>query len=129
MIVVDSSVWIDYLNGAATAQTVRLDDLLGRETILVGDIILCEVLQGLRTEVEAGRVENALREFHLVPMLDASLAVRAAANYRALRRIGITLNGIADLIIGTYCIERGHTLLHSDRDYDAMARHLGLRVL
>jgi predicted nucleic acid-binding protein len=129
MIVVDSSVWIDYLNDAATDRTAQLDGLLGHEPILVGDIILCEILQGLRSETEARRVEALLRSFDLAPMLDPDLAVRAAANYRALRRIGVTLRKTADLIIGTFCIERRYALLHDDRDFDAMERHLRLRVL
>lgn len=129
MIVVDSSVWIDYLNDAATDRTAQLDGLIGHEPILVGDILLCEILQGLRSETEARRVEDLLRSFDLAPMLDPDLAIRAAANYRALRRIGVTLSKTADLIIGTFCIERRHLLLHDDRDFDAMERHLGLRVL
>jgi len=129
MVVVDSSVWIDYLNDAATSQTARLDGLIGHEAILVGDIILCEVLQGFRSEAEARRVEALLRGFDLAPMLDPDLAVRVAANYRALRRLGVTVRKTADLIIGTFCIERNHELLHDDRDFVPMEQHLGLRVL
>src|ERR1700733_2602969 len=129
MVVVDSSVWIDYLNDAATSQTARLDGLIGHEAILVGDIILCEVLQGFRSEAEARRVEALLRGFDLAPMLDPDLAVRVAANYRALRRLGVTVRKTADLIIGTFCIERNHELLHDDRDFAPMEQHLGLRVL
>ena len=129
MVVVDSSVWIDYLNDAATSQTARLDGLIGHEAILVGDIILCEVLQGFRSEAEARRVEALLRGFDLVPMLDPELALRVAANYRALRRLGVTVRKTADLIIGTFCIERNHELLHDDRDFAPMEQHLGLRVL
>ena len=129
MIVVDSSVWIEYLNDAVTDRTTQLDRLLGQERILVGDIILCEILQGLRNESEVRRGEDLLRNFDLASMLDPDLASRAAANYRALRRIGVTLGKTADLIIGTFCIERRITLLHDDRDFGAMERHLGLRVL
>jgi predicted nucleic acid-binding protein len=129
MVVVDSSVWIDYLNDAATSQTARLDGLIGHEAILVGDIILCEILQGFRSEAEARRVEALLRGFDLVPMLDPELAVRVAANYRALRRLGVTVRKTADLIIGTFCIERNHELLHDDRDFVPLEQHLGLRVL
>jgi predicted nucleic acid-binding protein len=129
MIVVDSSVWIDYLNDVATGQVAHLDRLFGAERILVGDLVLCEVLRGLRTESEARRIEDLMRSFDLAPMLDPGLAVRAAANYRALRRIGITVRKTADLIIATFCIERRHTLLHDDRDFDSFERHLGLRVI
>jgi predicted nucleic acid-binding protein len=129
MIAVDTSVWIDHLNGNATPQVEKLHALVGREPLLVGDLVLCEVLQGLRSEREARRVEAALRRFDLAPMLDPVLALRAAANYRRLRALGITLRKTIDLIIGTFCIERGHALLHDDRDFDPMTRHLGLRTV
>jgi predicted nucleic acid-binding protein len=85
--------------------------------LLVGDLILCEVLQGRHTDVEARLVEDALREFEVVPFVDAELAVKAAANCRFLSPRGITIRKTIDLLIGTFCIERGHTLLHSDRDF------------
>lgn len=129
MIVVDSSVWIGHLTNQSTPQVRRLRTLVGRETILVGDLILLEVLQGLRDERHAVRVERALRRFDVIPMLDPDLAVRAAANYRRLRALGITVRKTADLVIGTFCIERSHMLLHNDRDFDHMTTHLGLRVL
>jgi predicted nucleic acid-binding protein len=129
MIVVDSSVWIDHLNGKATEQVGKLRALVGREPLLVGDLILLEVLQGLGSEREALRVEAALRRFDLAPMLDPDLAARAAANYRRLRSLGVTLRKTIDLIIGTFCIEKGHALLHDDRDFEPMTRHLGLRAV
>ena len=129
MIVVDSSVWISYLRNDQTERTERFDALLGRERILVGDIIVCEILQGLRSEAEAARVEALLRSFDLAPMLDVELAVRAAANYRRLRSIGVTVRKTVDLIIGTFCIENDCELLHDDRDFAHMERHLGLRVV
>ncbi len=129
MIVVDSSVWIPYLRNDRTERTARFDELLDRERILVGDVIVCEILQGVRDEREAARIEALLRSFDLAPMLDVELAVRAAANYRRLRSIGITIRKTVDLIIGTFCIENGHDLLHDDRDFAHMERHLGLRVV
>jgi predicted nucleic acid-binding protein len=128
MIVVDTSVWVDYFRGAATPQTERLDALLDIERILVGDIVLCEVLQGVPSEREATQTEAALRRFHVAPMLDPDLAIRAAAHYRRLRTKGITIRKTIDLIIGTFCIERRHELLHSDRDFEPMSLHLGLRT-
>jgi hypothetical protein len=128
MIVVDTSVWIDHLNDHPTEKVQRLRSLVGHEPLLVGDLILCEVLQGLRSDAEAKLVEQALRRFDLVPMLDPDLAIQAAANYRLLRAKGITVRRTIDLIIGTFCIENGHALLHDDRDFDAMQRHLGLRA-
>ena len=129
MIVVDSSVWIDHLNNQVTPEVRHLRTLVGRTAILVGDLILLEVLQGLRDGREAVLVERALRRFDVAPMLDPDLASRAAANYRRLRSHGVTVRKTADLIIGTFCIERGHALLHSDRDFLPMQVHLGLQAV
>ena len=129
MIVADSSVWIDHLNNRVTPEVRHLRTLIGREAILVGDLILLEVLQGLRDGREAALVERGLRRFDVAPMLDPDLASRAAANYRRLRSQGVTVRKTADLVIGTFCVERGHALLHSDRDFLPMQGHLGLRVV
>jgi predicted nucleic acid-binding protein len=96
------------------------------EPILVGDLILLEVLQGARDELHAARIERGLRRFQVAPLLDADLAPRAARNYRRLRDMGITIRKTNDIIIGTFCIERGYSLLHDDRDFVAMEEHLGL---
>lgn len=129
MILVDSSVWIAHLRGRDTAGTRKLEELSAREPLLVGDLILLEVLQGARDETAAGRIERALREYIVVPLLSPDLAVLAAKNYRKLRSLGITIRKTADLIIGTFCIEHRHTLLHDDRDFDPMREHLGLKVV
>jgi hypothetical protein len=129
VILVDSSVWIDHLRDTVTAAVSHLRSLISREELLVGDLILCEVLQGLRTDAEARLVEDALREFEVVALVDAELAVKAAANYRFLRRQGFTVRRTIDLIIGTFCIERRHSLLHSDRDFAPMERFLGLQTI
>ena len=129
MIVVDSSVWIDHLNDRRTPRVALLRGIVGRGPILVGDLILLEVLQGLRSDAEAVRVERALRRFDVAPMLDPDRAARAAANYRALRALGVTVRKTVDLVIGTFCIDGGHALLHDDRDFDPMAEHLGLRTV
>jgi predicted nucleic acid-binding protein len=106
-----------------------LRSLISQEELLVGDLILCEVLQGLRTDAEAKLVEEALREFEVVSLVDPELAVKAAANYRFLCGRGFTVRRTIDLIIGTFCIERRHFLLHCDRDFAPMARFLGLQTL
>jgi predicted nucleic acid-binding protein len=129
MILVDSSVWIDHLGNAITPPVNRLRRLIGRERLLVGDLILCEVLRGVRSEPQARVVESALRRFDFVSLVDADLAIKAAANYRLLRRRGVTIRTTIDLIIGTFCIERGHALLHSDRDFEPMERFLGLQTV
>lgn len=128
MIVVDSSVWIHYLAGTATPQVNKLEQLMDRREILVGDLVLCEVLQGVHSEREASRVEDALRRFTVVEMLNDRFAVRSAANYRTLQARGITIRKTIDLFIGTFCIERGYPLLHDDRDFEPMTRYLGLVV-
>jgi predicted nucleic acid-binding protein len=126
---VDSSVWIDLLRGRTTGQVARLFRLIDDDDVLVGDLILLEVLQGARNDAIARRFEEALLEFPTVSLLDPALAVRAAANYRFLRSRGITIRKTIDLIIGTFCIERGHALLHSDRDFEPMERLLWLRTV
>ncbi len=126
MILVDSSVWIVQLRGSRSAATAKLEAAVGRETILVGDLILLEVLQGARDEAHAGEIERWLRRFEIVSLLDAHLASRAARNYRTLRAIGVTIRKTADIIIGTFCIERRCALLHDDRDFAPMETHLGL---
>jgi len=128
MILVDSSVWIDYLRGLATTQTMQLGAQIGREPLLVGDLILCEVLRGVRSGPQARRVEASLRRFQLVALADPDLAVKAADNYRQLRGRGVTIRSVVDLFVGTFCIERGHALLHSDRDFEPMERFLGLQT-
>jgi len=128
VIVVDSSVWIAYFRAVDIASTRQLDALDLDVDLLVGDIVLLEVLRGARSASHARRIENELRRFDIVPMLGEKLAVKAAENYRLLRGLGITLRKSPDLIIGTYCIEHNHALLHDDRDFEPMREHLGLRV-
>jgi predicted nucleic acid-binding protein len=126
MILVDSSVWIDHFRGTVAPPVTRLRELIARQRLLTGDLILCEVLRGVRSETQARSVERAMREFEIVCLCEPGLAVAAAANYRILRRRGVTVRTTVDLIIGTFCIERGHALLHSDRDFEPMERYLGL---
>jgi predicted nucleic acid-binding protein len=95
----------------------------------VGDLILLEILQGARDDAHARRIERGLRRYTLVPLLNADLAPRAAENYRRLRELGITIRKTADLIIGTFCIEHGHRLLHDERDFAPMEQYLGLMVV
>jgi predicted nucleic acid-binding protein len=128
VVVVDSSVLIASFRGAWTDVVRRYLDYARRAAVMVGDIVLLEVLRGARNADDAMNIERRLRSFYLVPMLSADLAVEAAANYRLLRGLGITIRKVPDLIIGTYCIEHGHSLLHDDRDFEPMREHLGLLV-
>jgi predicted nucleic acid-binding protein len=126
VIAVDSTVWIDFLNGRNAPHVRRLDAVLCTAEIIVGDLILCEVLQGLDREREAREVEALLRRFQIVSMAGDLIAVAAARNFRSLRRRGITIRKTIDLLIGTWCIENHRPLLHHDKDFHPMALHLGL---
>jgi len=128
MIVVDTSVWIDFFNGRSTDESDLLHDLLGREPILIGDLILAEVLQGFRVEEDFREALSILETFDFQEMLGRNVAVASARNYRALRARGVTVRKTIDVLIGTFCLLNGHELLHSDRDFDPMTEHLGLRV-
>jgi predicted nucleic acid-binding protein len=128
MIVVDSSVWIANLRNLAVREVRVLRTLDEFDEILVGDVALLEVLQGARDEARGAQLEKWLRRFPIVRMLDQELAIRAARNYRTLRERGVTIRKTIDVIVGTFCLEHDHVLLHADRDFDAMALHLGLRV-
>ena len=128
MILVDSSVWIDYFNGAITPQTERLDDLLGHEPLAIGDLIVVEVLQGFDDDREFAQAQKFLAPLTLVEIGGIDIAIAAALNFRALRKRGITIRKTIDTVIATRCIESGYELLHSDRDFEPFAKYLGLRV-
>jgi predicted nucleic acid-binding protein len=128
VILVDSSVWIDYFNGAVTPETERLDGLLGRQPVAIGDLILAEVLQGFGDESEFLRALRALTQLTVVEMGGQRVAIQAARNFRSLRRRGITVRKRIDSLIATWCIENGCQLLYSDRDFEPFVRHLGLRA-
>jgi predicted nucleic acid-binding protein len=129
LILVDSSVWIDYFNGVATAQTDRLDALLGREPLTIGDLILAEVLQGFASEREFRTARDFLTSFRVMDLAGADIALRAARNFRLLRRAGVTVRKTIDTLIATWCIESGYRLLYSDRDFDPFVKYLGLRAV
>ena len=129
MIVVDSTVWIDYFNGLVTPETDYLDEILSEQPILVGDIVLAEVLQGFRRDEDFEAARQALTSFRQVALLSPTLALQSARNYRHLRRLGITVRKTIDCFIATYCIEEEHDLLHSDQDFIPFEEHLGLRVV
>jgi len=129
MVIVDSTVWIDFLAARASPETLFVKKEFTRRKIGLTDLILCEVLQGLRDEASFERIRLLLT---MLPMLDtggAELAVASARNYRALQAKGITVRKTIDCLIATFCIEQGHALLHRDRDFDPFEVHLGLRVI
>ena len=129
MILVDSSVWIDYFNGTLTAHTEKLHLLLDREFLAIGDLILVEVLQGFTNDQDFHQAAKLLASLTLVELCGAEIAMRAVKNYRELRRRGVTVRKTIDTVIATWCIERGCELLHSDRDFDPFTKHLGLQVV
>jgi predicted nucleic acid-binding protein len=129
VILVDSSVWVDYFRGKLTAQTQKLEDLLDMREVGIGDLILTEVLQGCRIDKEFNEVRRHLTRLDLVVLGGDDVAVEAAQNYRKLRALGVTVRGTIDVVLATRCIVSGHELLHSDRDFDAFEKHLGLRCV
>ena len=129
MILVDSSVWIDFFRNRPTPQADWLDRNLGEQTLLVGDLILAEVLRGFRDDTGFSEVKRLLGRLEQVSLCGADLSVSAARNFRRLRRLGITVRGTVDAIIATRCIADGYRLLHSERDFDPFVTHLGLAVV
>ena len=129
MILVDSSVWIDYFRGTTTPQTEKLDSLLGLELIATGDLILTEVLQGFVSERDFNQAKKLMTSLVIVDLAGQNMAIQAAKNFRALRSLGITVRKIIDTLIATYCIESGLPLLYSDRDFDPFVKHFGLRLV
>ena len=127
MILVDSSVWVDYFNGAITPATEKLDNLLGLEPLLVGDLILAEVLQGFSDKREFEQARTMLTSLTIIEVCGEYIAIRAADHFRTLRRQGVTVRKTIDTIIATRCIEDGYELLHNDSDFDPFAKYLGLR--
>jgi hypothetical protein len=126
VILVDSSVWVDYFRGTASPQAERLDSLLGTEPIATGDLILTEVLQGFVSDRDFDRVRRLLTSLVVVDLGGQRIAIQAARNFRALRALGITARKTIDTVIATRCIESGLALLYSDRDFDPFVVHLGL---
>ncbi len=129
MILVDSTVWIDYFNGSKTKATDFLDLILGRYQMVTGDLIITEVLQGFRTEKDYQEAKTALFKFPVLNMVGEDIAIKSADNYRFLRKQGITIRKTIDCLIATFCIENHLQLLHSDKDFKPFEKHLNLKVI
>jgi len=129
MIVVDSSVWIDYFNGKKTPQTDWLDSALGNTPLIMGDPVLTEVLQGFQSDEDFKIARDLLLGIPVMAMGGRALALQSAVNYRALRRKGVTVRKTIDVMIGTFCIHYRLPLLHDDRDFDPMVKFLGLKTI
>jgi predicted nucleic acid-binding protein len=128
VILVDSSVWIDFFNGRESRETDLLALLLRRRILLTGDLILAEVLQGFRQERDVAAARRALLSLAYADIVGKEVALASAANYRLLRRHGVTARKTVDVIIATFCVRNGQVLLHADRDFEPMTEHLGLRT-
>jgi predicted nucleic acid-binding protein len=128
MILVDSSVFIDYFNGINNRQTDELNALLGNELVITGDYILAEVLRGFRNDRDYKAAKEIMQSFPCFNICNEELAIKSAENFRYLRTKGITIRKTADLIIGTFCIENDMELLHNDRDFEPMGKYLNLKI-
>jgi len=128
VIVVDSSVWIDYFTGKSTPAADKLDSLLGEDLVAIGDLMLVEVLQGFRADKDYRQARKLMLSLTVMNMLDTSIALKSAANFRTLRKKGITVRKTIDAIIATYCIENRLPLLHSDKDFQPFHKHLKLKA-
>ena len=129
MILVDSSVWIDFFNGTETLATKMLDSLLGLQPVCTGDLILAEVLQGFRQDQDFETAKKLLCSLPVHAMLGVALSLKTAENFRTLRKQGITIRKTIDTMIATYCIENNLSLLHSDKDFQPFQQLLGLQVV
>jgi len=129
VILVDSSVWVDYFNGTDTHQTDLLDSLLGKELVVMGDLILVEVLQGFQSDQDFETAKKQLLNFPFMDMCSKALAIESALNYRMLRKNGATVRKTMDVLIGTFCIHHQISLLHSDRDFEPMEKFLKLKTV
>lgn len=129
MVIIDTTVWIDYLNGVETPETDWLEDEATRQRLGLLDLMVCEVLQGLSTDEEAARILRYLRRFEVFETGGVELATAAARNYRRLRARGRTVRKTIDCLIATFCLVHGHALLHHDRDFDAFEEQLRLQVV
>ncbi len=129
MVLVDSSVWINYFNGQNTWQAEILDQMLSQTPVFTGDLILTEVLQGFKKENEYKKAKDVMSTLSFQQLGGYEIAIRSAENYRELRKKGITVRKTIDVIIGTFCINENIPLLHDDRDFEPMEKYLGLKSI
>ena len=129
MILIDSSVWIDYFNGQVTPETNKLDILLGVKPLGIGDLILTEVLRGFRSDLDYQTAKKLMLTLSIFEMLGTDMAIQSADNFSILRKRGITVRKTADVIIASYCIEHNYSLLFADKDFLPFVAHLGLKAV
>jgi predicted nucleic acid-binding protein len=128
VILIDSSVWIDFFRGTNTPQTKKLEELLAVEILVIGDLILTEVLQGFNNDKDFNDARRELTRLEVIELGGAEIAIKAAQNFRTLRKLGFTIRKTIDPVIATRCIEDGYALLHNDSDFEPFVKHFGLHV-
>jgi predicted nucleic acid-binding protein len=128
MVVVDTTVWIDYVRGINTPYTNALDYELLHNQVITGDLLITEFLQGFRNDADFEAAKEIMNSLIYCDMLGKDIALKSAINFRSLRKNGITIRKTADIIIGTFCLEHDLPLLHNDKDFEPMEKYLGLRV-
>ena len=128
MVIVDTSAWIEYFRGGIPKVVDKVDRCLNQELVGIGDLVYCEVMQGIRSPRERGQVSSLLLALPQFAMVGFTIAEKSAANYRLLRSKGVTVRKTIDVLIGTFCVERGFQLVHNDSDFTLMASHIGLKI-
>jgi len=129
MVIVDTSAWVEYLNGSDCPVVSKVDQCLEQDLVGIGDLIYCEIMQGIRYRRQRSRVSSLLLSLPQFDMVGFSIAEKSAENYRLLSSKGITVRKTIDVLIGTFCSEHGFQIVHNDSDFNLMARHIGLNVL
>ena len=129
MVIVDTSAWIEYFKGGVPRVVDKVDQCLERDLVGIGDLVYCEIMQGIRSARERNRVSTLLLSLPQFDMVGFSIAEKSAANYRLLRSKGVTIGKTIDVLIGTFCAENKLRIVHCDSDFDLMAKHIGLEML
>jgi len=129
MVVVDTSIWIDYLRGTSYKKIEKLEEILDTDRIIIGDLIITELLQGFRNKKDLDKINLLINSFEYRDMVGKNIAIKSAQNYRELQKKGFTVRKTIDVMIGTFCIENKVGLLHNDRDFDSMENILGLHSI
>ncbi|NQT93082.1 MAG: PIN domain nuclease [Lentisphaerae bacterium] len=129
MVIIDTSAWIEYFRGGAPNVVEKVDRCLEQDLVGIGDLVYCEVMQGIRSPRERGEVSSLLLSLPQFNMVGFSIAEKSASNYRLLRSKGVTVRKTIDVLIGTFCAEHGFQVVHFDSDFDLMAKHIGLDII
>ena len=129
MILIDTSAWIEFFRGGDSIAARKVDQSLETDLVGIGDLIYCEVMQGVRFDRQKREIADIFRSLPRLEMVGFHIAEIAALNYRTLRSKGLTVRKTIDVLVGTFCAENGYTLIHCDRDFDLMAPHIGLTIL